>query len=258
MFQNISKNKRIIIYNKQIFIIIILISISSYSCKKPINDCFKRAGDLDSIEISLDEFYGIEINNKLNVYIKKDSINKVKIVGNSNLITSVSTNIIDSILILEENNKCNFTRSYDNEIDIIVHTTNLEHVFSYGPCNIYSIDTLDFERLLIRIYGRVAKTQLNVKCDHFFMEAWQSTGEAFIEGETNFFHILNHGNTYIYAFGLDSKYAEIEHRSTGNIEVSASHKITIDLLDIGNLYYKGEPEVEITKQNYMGAVIKIF
>jgi len=245
-------------YKKQYFIaLFILISTLFYSCQKFENDCFKRAGELDSFETNLDDFYRIEIYNKLNVYVKQDTVNKVKVVGNKNLITSVSTNILDSILTLEEDNKCNFTRSYDNEINITVHTTNLKEIFSFGPVNIYSIDTLAFDRLLVRIYGRVARTELDVKCNHFFMEHWQSTGEAFIGGKTKFFHILNHGNTYIHAFDLDSKYVQIEHRSTGDIELSASDKIAVDFFDIGNVYYKGEPEIKATNNNSIGQIIKV-
>ncbi len=252
------KNYTLININNYFLSIIILITTLFYSCQKTENDCFKRAGELDSFETNLDDFYRIEINNKLNIYVKKDTINKVKVVGNKNLITSVNINIVDSILILGEDNKCNFTRSYSNEINIIVHTTDLKEIFSFGPVNIYSIDTLDFNRLLVRIYGRVAKTELDVNCDHFFMEQWQSTGETFIGGKTTFFHILNHGNTYIHAFDLDARYVQIEHRSTGDIELSASDKITVDFFDIGNVFYKGEPEIEATNTNSPGKVIKVF
>ncbi len=245
-------------FTKDIYIIILLSCVLINSCNKnSIGDCVKRAGEIDTIEMELDFFYGIEVFNKLNVYLKQDTINKILIVGNKNLISSVSYNILDSILMLQEFNICNFTRNPDNKIDVTVFTTNLEQVFISGPSDVTSIDTLKFKRIVFRVYGDVSKVDVEVECSHFFMEHWLCTGDSYIAGKADFFHILNDGNSYIHAFDLTCNYAHVSQESTGDIEISVEKKITSRIIDIGNIYYKGEPEIEITEQTNTGEIIHV-
>lgn len=233
-----------------------LLMIIFSSCEKnPLHECTKRAGDIDSLEIELENFKTIEIYNKLRVVIKQDSINKIVVSGGENLIENFYAEVSDSTLKIGETNGCNFTRSYDNEIVATIHTSELKEVFVYGPSILQSAERLDIDRLLIRVYGRVGNVDLDVNCDHFFMEFWQATGDANISGKTHFFHVLNHGQAYVRAYELEADYVEVEHRSTGNVETKANKKISAILVDIGNVIYEGNPEINIIEQKSTGTII---
>ena len=245
------------IQNQFILISLIFIITGLFSCNKT-NECFKRPGEIDSIQYEVSDFKEIDIYNKFNVYLKQDTVNKVIIKGNKNIISSITTEVSDSILTIEDNNICNFTRTYDIQRDIYIHTKDLQIVFIYGPSQIFTIDTLKFEKLIFVVFGKVSYFDITAEAKHLFIEFWNCTGDYLIHGQGKYLHILNHGNSYIWAYDFESKLCIIEQRSTGSIQVSATEQIIADIHSIGNIYYKGDLwKLTIKENTSTGQVIKV-
>ena len=240
-----------------LFSIIISYLFLLFSCQKS-QDCLQRPGEIDSIEYELDAFNVIDIYNHFNVYIKQDTVEKIVVVGNKNIINLFSFDVVDSCLTIVDNNICNFTRTYDIKKDIYIHTKNLKNVFISGTSKIYSIDTLKFNRLLFRVYSKVSYIDITTEGTYLFLSLWNCTGDYYLHGNGTYLHILSHGTSYIHAFDYDAKFCNITQKSTGDIFISVSTMITAKINEIGNIYYKGEPsEIKIFENTSTGEIIKV-
>ena len=71
-----------------------------------------------------------------------------------------------------------------------IYAEDIKHIFVHGSNKIFSKDTIGFEILLIRVYSKISLVDIKINCQHFFLEQWQTTGDYYIEGETNYFHML--------------------------------------------------------------------
>ncbi len=226
----------------QIFLIIIFFSSS---CKNS-NNCLENTGvALDSIFFRTNIFKIINVYDIFDVYLKQDSICSLKIVANSSLLKNVSFCIKDSVLEIDDRNKCYFIKGYDNKIKLYISSPNVEEVNFYSASSFFSIDTLKFKRFLFRAYGYLAFADFTAQCsDHLFISLWNVAGDYKIHGRTKYLQILNDGTSYIHAFDLVSQYCYIKQSSSGNVEITVLDKLTARLLSAGNILYKGNPQFD--------------
>jgi len=209
------------------------------SCSK---GCLKAAGEIDSNYTEFSKFEYIEIHNIFNVYIKQDTFYSLKIKTNSTLLQNVKVEQNDSTLIISDENTCYFARDYDLHIDLFITAPDLKQLTLCNASTFYSIDTLKYNRFIYKALDKLAFADFNIICsDHLFIELWSVSGKIDVAGKCTFLTILNHGNSYIYGFDLKSDYAEIEQRSTGDIEIFVKNKLKGGVYDIGNILYKGNP-----------------
>jgi hypothetical protein len=243
-----------------LFLLILIVTfLVSESCKKAnFCDCIKRSGEIDTVQIYFEKIYSLEVYKMFNIYIIQDTINKAVIETNKNLLDLIEITKDDSLLIVTDNNICNFTRSYENEINVYLHLTNLREIFLWGPSKINSIDTLTFKHLLIRVYDDIGDVNLTIVNDHVWLEYWFATGNATLHGSTTFFEILTHGYAYIHAYDFRSRYVSINQNCTGDTEVYPLDEIKVKINDIGNIYYKGNPYlINILENNSSGELIHV-
>lgn len=237
-----------------LYLIILTFIISS--CSNSSKDCFKSAGEVDSVIFDFGEFSRIDVYDIFNVYIEQNPEYSVKVRTNSSLLNNVSVQLTDSALVIEDNNKCYFLRDYALFIDIIISAPDLSQINFYNASTAISLNQLNYERFLFRAYGKLAFCDLDVNCsDHFFLSLWNVSGDYNVKGKCTFFDILNHGTAFVNAFDLKATYVSVKQRSTGDIKLWAKNKLNAEIFDIGNIYYKGSPTIDSSSYN-SGKLIK--
>lgn len=240
------------IHNILYSIVLLFAVFSSVSCEK---NCLKAAGEIDSTLYELMPFNDIHIYDIFNVEIRQDSFYSVQVKTNSTLLKNISVVQNDTSITIVDSNKCYPLRKADIKIDLIITSPEIKHLNFYNASTFYTKDTLYYNRFLFRAYGKLAFADFKVKCDdHLFLSMWNVSGNIKVGGSCKYLQILNHGNGYIDAFNLKSKYAQITQKSTGDIKTNVSNKITATIYDSGNIYYKGNPVIDTTDY-YTGTLI---
>jgi len=240
--------------HKILFIFSLLILIA---CKKDVCDCFESQGKVEQYQISLSYISRIEIFNQFDIYIQQDTVNKAIIECGKNMYELLKLDITDSLLTLKNGNICDFLRKSDVVPKIYLHLTNLDDIFVWGPSKIHSVDTLKFSHLLVRVYGDIGLIDLKLKCYFLWLEYWTATGDAYLSGETTFFTTFVNGFAHVHAFNFKSQYTNINQGSTGDYQVYVTDNLDVKLEDIGNIYYKGDPIINIIEKNSTGKLIKV-
>lgn len=211
-------------------------------------DCFKSAGDNGEISYLTDAFDFIEVNDGLNVTLVQGPEHSVKVSGGENLLSKVRVDVSNGLLILSDDNTCNWVRNY-REMEVEVTSPDLTQVKQFG-------------------YGRIA-TQGVWVLDEFKAEAKNGTGDFSLEVDCNRLIIVSNtisnfkvkGSTDLLTVGFffnDGKFlgrelntpnAQIEHLGSNVIEVSPSVELSGRIRRSGDVVYYGSPDiidVEIT------------
>lgn len=221
------------------------ILFSMMSCK----DIENKDNTLDSVYVTLSEFDTVNVYDVFNVYLKQDSVYSLKILTTSDLIDNVEYSQTGNVLNINDLNKFYFLKSYDKSITLYITAPDLKAINLFSASSLYSIDTLKYNRFLVRAYGYSAFADVTVDCDdHFFLSLWKVTGDYTVSGKCTYLQILNHGTSYIHASNLESQYCYIDQNSTGNAELFANKKLKVIIRDIGNVYYKGNPVIELDRR----------
>ncbi len=230
------------------FIIFFIGILCVSACKKANRfDCFKRTGSIIKEERVLPYFDKIQVYNKFDIIITQDTINSVVIEAGENIVSNIETTVEDGRLTIRNNNKCNFTRSYEKTLNIFIHIKNLVEFTHRGAGDARSTNTILSEVLTVNSWDGI--DTINFKVNTKRVNAYMHTGNAdiIVSGSTDSCFIYGRGNGFIRAGNLQSNYVYVNNISSGDYFIWAKDKIDALVQYIGNIYYEGDP-ANINKQ----------
>ena len=227
--------------------IIIGIVLFLPSCKKEnMLDLVKGTGPMVLENRDLPVFTDIQVGiNKVNVFITQDDHFDVKVQAGSHLIKLVTTEVRDGRLFIENNNKCNFMRSYKDPINVFIHMPKLLHIYHAGAGTIQSQNTItgDTIDILTKSSGDV---KMDINCYHVRTHM-HSCGDITLTGNCSEHDCYATGNGFFHGEALGTSYSWVFTRSSGDVSVVASNLLIVDIESIGDVFYSGNPPI-IEKQ----------
>lgn len=220
------------------------------SCKKENRcDCFKGTGKISSKEIKPDTFKAIQVESNINVEIIEGTENKITVSAGSKLIDFVEFEIKDTTLFIRDKNKCNWSRSFKNEINVIVEVISISHITQFGTGKIFSSDTIHAPYFLLEL-ANSGDVQLIVDASTFYCNNHVSTGDITLSGKAGLSYVFNSGNGFIYAENLLTDITFLGNHNTGKCYVNAKDWLEVEIDYSGDVYYRGNPP--LIKKNITG------
>lgn len=225
-----------------------LIAIIIVSCQKIL---FNE--DETTRRINTEDFHAVKISGIYNVILIQDSENRLDIKG-SNDINSIDAVVINDTLIINNHKKMSFNTAKNT---LSLHFKSLNHMVTYDPVNVTNSDTIKSDDFRYAALGEISEVRLTVDCNYFLVVNSANTlGYFHIYGKTNYCSFFNRYGSGIFADSLICKWAEITNGSIGDVHINASEKITVSIWGPGNIYYHGNPEIEIAEKRGTGKIIR--
>lgn len=241
-----------------ILIIAILLCITACSSFNP----FEEEGDYTEKRVELNGITAIENLNTFQMVFIQDEEEFIFLKGGENLISKTE--------IVSDNNVLKINHSYGNNtrnFDLItaeIHLKNLTTITCSAPANISNKNTLAGNHLDIIITSESELVEMSLNLDYESLK-FHSYGNACggyeFSGtcpETNY--ILN-GVININASNLRNENTILAQNGIGEAHVWATNSLNITIYSSGDIYYKGNPEIAITRvqvnnQNPVAKVIQ--
>jgi len=215
-----------------------------FSCKREnAIDCFKTKGHYTEETREFENFNAVAVNDQIYVTIFKGNEYKVNIKTGKNLISNISTKVVDGVLTIENNNVCNFVRGYKHQIKVDITTPVLKKLINLGVGNIIIDQQFEQDTLVARIESS-GDIHINGKYNQI-RTSTHGNGNMYVNGSANTFYVYSNGLNFVYAENLIVKdYAFIQSVTLGDCFVNASQLNVLDysLESSGNLYYSGQPK----------------
>jgi hypothetical protein len=242
-----------------IFFVLLVNLLLFNSCKKQNDcDCIKsRGAPTSETHVINTSFTMLQVFDKVDVYYIQDTnaINgEVKIVTGKNLVSNISTEVVDGVLQIKDNNKCNFVRT-DNSVTVYVTAPHVYFFIQEGVGTLYTGNTIKQDSVVysIRNSGDV-HLNVNTKIMHGSV---LGVGDIYLSGKVQF-HLSNMiGECFMYAQDLQVvNYCFLDYKSTGEARVNVSGGLDVVLNYTGNIYYTGNPSVIHKSGSGNGQLIK--
>ncbi|MBI2280212.1 MAG: DUF2807 domain-containing protein [Bacteroidetes bacterium] len=240
------------------FKLIILFTIGSLfvSCDKE-NTCVKTSGDTITEERAVSQsFENIELNDKINLIIRQDSVFSLKVVGGANLMPLITTEVAANQLIIKSDNKCSFLRSYDEPINVFLSVPNLKKITYKGQGNISSGNMLVYPDFTIESDKGTGSINLSLTTNN--LRILQHTGPAdfTVVGSSKYTYLYTNGNGWFYFENFSSDDTHVNTAGTGDAIVRSNNNLLVELYAIGNVYYYGNPTLTVSHHTGSGEVKK--
>ncbi|MDG1333640.1 MAG: DUF2807 domain-containing protein [Crocinitomicaceae bacterium] len=218
--------------------------MSLAACKKAENRrCVKSAGADAELVHEVDPFNKLDIGPKMKVVLVQDTVEKVIVRGGENLINFIQLDVTDGKLTIENNNTCNFLRSYKHVIEVEIHLINVINVLFRGTKELSCSNQLDLPYLTFVIEEGAGQCNLNLNCNSLFLGSGFGWGNYDVEGQTNYLKIDLRDN------GFGDLY-DLQIQDSATVISSSSERMKINLggtaarvetSSYGDVWYIGTP-----------------
>ncbi len=238
----------------------ILVSLTLASCSKFTN------GEPVTEQRSVDQpFHNISMYNNVNVKLEQSSHPRLELTCPKNLIDKVTTEVVGDTLFIKNENNFNWLRSFDYRIDLTVYYDSLREVNYASIGELKSIDTIrgvyelqldtvveNDDTIVNEAYVPIFYLNINEGCGDIDLTLHCSvvknnfgngTSKVTLRGKSAYAEIIMRSYGVVHAEELNSNFVRVQSHSPNDAYVWARSKLTVWLYSVGNVYYKGEPEI---------------
>ena len=228
------------------------------NCKKA-NErtCWKSAGEQTTKIIPVSAFEKLELYEHIKYTLIQDSLDFIEIKAGKNLIDLIEISSENSILKIENLNKCNFLGYQKRKVAVEIHVRNLKEIYFKGTDSLVNKGIINLDNLNVEIEDGAGSINfnLNAKSVNFLIpHGW---GDFKLKGFTKFFRVDIDGSGYFDTLELQVQ-DSISILSISPIlsKINAENcKLKVELNGEGDLWYYGIPTILIKNEYSKGRVI---
>lgn len=236
----------------------LIVMLIFLSCSEDGPDCFKSQGDLETLEISVDEFSEINISEGIELIVKESAEQSVELTMGKNLINDIKFEVVDGELKITNENGCDMLRNY-HSAKVYITTPVLEKIYSSSQYSIKSDGILTFPELTLES-GIIEDTPASVfemQIENELLKVNDNISSVFkISGSSAKLEINFWGSNGRFEgenFIVEDVF--VNHRSTNDIIVFPVHSVKGVIRSTGNLVLKNVPPVIEVEQLYTGHIV---
>ena len=227
-------------------------------CNKPqAPDCFQKAGDIVSVERTFDStIKSLEIHDFIHITLIHSDENKVIVSGPENLLPEVITSISNGTLLIDDENSCDWVRSFDVQPRIIV-MAKINRISNYSQGNIESFGPISESRFDMENWQATGQINLEFNCDSVYYLTHTGVSTTSLYGSSQYTYIYHNGLGPVDSKGLSSQKTSVRSNSINDVSIFADEKLVAWIEGSGDILYSGYPQEVIVIQDGNGDVISI-
>ena len=243
---------------KRIAVLLFCILLNSGCEKAAICDCFKGTGDEITETRTASPFNVVDLNNKVDLHVHRDSVYRITVTSGKKLINNITTTIEGGILKIDNENKCNWVRDFQNKFSVHIYVPSIQQLeVNESSGNIYFEDTMISQNFLFESWGSTGDYHLKLNCHTITMALQTGPASLYAEGDVGVAYLWNSGGGRFDALKL--KTDDIYATNIGMNDVLLYPEIKLEgVIEFsGNIYYKGSPSIQQFQDNGSGEFIQL-
>lgn len=223
------------------------------------SDCFKKQGEQITEVILLENFTKINISKGIELIVKQSDEQMVTVTAGKNLINDINFEVVNGELFVTDNNGCDMFRNV-SIAKVYVSTPVLEKIYSASQFSIKSEGVLRFPNLTLEsgiVSEDVPSSVFEMEIENESVTVNDNVSSVFkLKGKTDVLNVNFFGSSgRLEAENLISKEINVFHRSTNDMIVFPTGKISGTLYSTGNLVLKNVPQIVEVETLYSGQVV---
>jgi hypothetical protein len=206
--------------------------------------CLDGNGIIIQEERNLSDFTGVISEGEYDVFIVTDSVSKVSIEADENLIPYIRTLIKDDKLVIDNGTRRCLRNKNDDPIRIYVHTPDIFYINLDGSGVIYSDYSIYVDYLKIELDGSGVIDLRDI--DALEMDVTLSgSGEIELWGIAGKSDIDIPGSGKIKAYHLEQDECHASISGSGDMYVFVYDLLDAHISGSGNIFYRGNPRINV-------------
>lgn len=223
-----------------VFLIIVVLLLS---CEKSaVPDCFNNTGNIERVKRTIEPFHNILLKDNINLILKKGGQNKLEVEAGNKLLAKIKTDVNeDGLLVLQNENQCNWIRSYDKPINVYLTFIQLDSLEYRSIGDVISEEVIDTESLNIQVREGSGKIELELNARNVYASLHYGTADIVLSGYSYISYVYSASFGLIDNRNLLCQNIYVTNKSSNDLYVRVSNSLGATIENIGNIYYYGNP-----------------
>lgn len=221
---------------------LILLAFLLVTCSKDEGVCISSTGKVIKQDRSNQSFQTVEVYDNINLILTQDTIsNKITVEAGENLINGITTKIDSGKLVLRNENRCSWLRSFEVPVNIYLTFTQLDTITFRAAGNITCTNDWTNESLSLDVIEGSGNIDLNINAFRTYILVRYGTTSINLTGNSQITTLISYGFGPLHAENLISKFSYISSFSSNDLFTYSSVDLQVEIGNIGNVYYTGNP-----------------
>jgi len=229
------------------FIIPLFFLTALLGCEKEnLGDCFKSTGKIVREQRQLPSFESLELHDRINLFVSFGPEYSLTVEAGENLQEHIDTEVKSNILIIENNNRCNWVRSFKKDMNVYLTAPSIKGINYFGSGELRFLDTLNRESFTMNMYESSGDAFLLLNTDRAELKTHTGTGTITSSGFSDYLVTFVGGNGFVDARNTLGEKGLAVATNTGYIKMNVSDTLKAEISGTGNIEYYGNPIINLT------------
>lgn len=243
---------------KSYLFLIVGIILLATGCGKTSTDCFTDPGHIASeFRIFDSAFNSLSMHENVNVELVHSNIPKVEVFAGENILSDITTEIIDHVLYIRNKSRCSFMYQSDRVQKVVVYYSRMDSIKYRSVGNLTTLGKVYTPLFKIDVFDGSGDINIKLDCNTSFINYHFGTADLRVEGQSGVNYIYQSSYGPIRAQELNTVFTYLENRSPNHCYVQADSVLEATINGRGNVYYKGNPLSKLLKGSGPGKLLPL-
>ncbi len=225
---------------RKLFILLCIPAIFSTSCREFFGKRVRGDGNFRTDTRSVGSFSSVEVGGAIDLYVKQDAAQSVKIEADGNLLEYIDSYLEGDKLVVRTKDGFNLKPSRD--IKVSVSASLFKRIEASGSCDVFTENQLvSNENLSVSLSGS-CDAKMDIKAPSVETDI-SGACSVQLKGETKNLKAGGSGSVDFKCFDMLAENVSVDISGAGDAEVYASQKLDVDVSGAAGVKYKGNATV---------------
>ena len=206
------------------------------------DDCITSAGSMRSEERIVGDFHTVDLDDRVDLVIEERTFGSVSVEAGSNLMGQIATEVSDGTLKIRNEMRCNWVRSFKPRVTVHVPVDEVAKLVLRGTGNVSCTDTIIRDGFELEQWSALGSARLWLKVGNCSVALHTGAGDVTVSGTcSNQANLFSGIQGSIDASGLRARYVNVNNSGIADIRCWVDVALDVQLRDVGDVYYRGEP-----------------
>jgi hypothetical protein len=219
-------------------VIVVILS----GCSKDNGVCVSSTGKTIIQDRITQPYQRIEVYDNINLFLTQDTaLNKIRVEAGENLIDGITTEIDSGRLVIRNENSCNWLRSFEVPVNVYLTFTRLDTLVFQAAGNITCTNEWTNESVSLDVIEGAGQIDLKLNAFRTYIIVKYGTTDINLSGYSQITTLISYGFGPLHAEDLTSKFTYVSSYSSNDMFVYSSVDLQVEIGNIGDVYYTGNP-----------------
>ncbi|HSG68643.1 MAG TPA: DUF2807 domain-containing protein [Bacteroidales bacterium] len=217
-----------------------IVMLASCSKMNPA-DCFKNAGQVSTESRPAESFRYLHMQNNVDVFLTYSNEYSIEVRAGKNIIPGIKTRISDNTLTISNENTCNWLRSYDSPLAVYLGVPLLDSIVYQSSGNLTTLNKFAADSIQIDVLEGAGSIDLWLDTHKSRINLHYGTVDLKVRGHSHISYLYSAGYGPADLSSLETEFTYMTNNSTNICRVRARLELHVEIFNVGDVYYSGDP-----------------